>query len=483
MKRAVGSSTRGTRRGRAGTSAEKASEVQGEGPDSRKAISEESRLFGGTFRVRTTPLVIVRAQGSNVWDADGRRYLDFSAGGSVTNTGYCHPDVVRASQGELTRLTHALSPLWPNPAAMQLAGKLVKIVPGSFDKRVWYGASGSDAAETVYNFLPVAAKRRRIITFFGSHHGMTVGAHFLSGHPVSNQFIQSPTVTKVPYPYCYRCPFRSTAESGEGGHSNENCCNKSVEFIEKDVFPNICPADDVAAIMVEPIEGFAGEVVPPDDFLPQLRELCDKHGIYLVDDEVKTGMGRTGKMFAVEHSRVVPDVTILGKPLASGIPLSAVVGRKSIMDAKVAHLASAAGHPVSCAAGVATIDVIERERLVENSARMGRRMKDRFIRMMDKHPIIGDVRGKGLFIGVELVKDRKSKTPASREASKAAFRAWQLGLVFIVDGTFGSNIEISPPLNISKEEVDEGLDAFERAITDVERGNVPDALLDQRNWV
>jgi len=451
------------------------------GPIARKTLTEESKLFGNTFRVRVSPLVMVHAKGLNIWDSDGRKYLDFSAGGSVTNTGYCHPDVVKASQDEVARLTHGLSPLFPNPPMMELAKRLVKITPGDYDKRIWFGASGSDAAETVYDFLPSAAKRRRVITFFGSHHGMTVGANFLSGHPVSNRYLQSPTVVKVPYPYCYRCPFK---RSSNGGKSDGACCNKSVDFIENDVFTNICPPDDVAAILVEPIEGLAGEVVPPDDFLPQLRELCDRHGIFLVDDEVKTGMGRTGKMFAIEHSKVVPDVTILGKPLASGLPLSAVVGERSIMDSeKFSHLASGAGHPMSCAAGVATIDVIERERLVENSARMGRRMLSRLTEMMDSHPLIGDVRGKGLFVGVELVKDRKSKAPASKEASKVAFRAWQLGLVFITDGTLGNNIEISPALTITKDELDSGMEIFERAIADVERGNVSDSSLDQRNWV
>ena len=452
----------------------KTNHEQAAGLSSQEPI-DEGHLFGKTFRVRISPLVMVRAKGTNVWDVDGIKYLDFSAGGSVTNTGYCHPEVVRASQEEVARLTHGLSPLFPNPPMLELAQKLVKITPGRFDKRVWFGASGSDAAETVYNFLPAAAKRRRIITFFGSHHGMTVGAHFLSGHPVSSGYLQSPTVVKVPYPYCYRCPFRTD--------SNEDsaCCNKSVEFIEKDVFPNVCPPDDVAAILVEPIEGFAGEVVPPDDFLPQLRELCDKHGIFLVADEVKTGMGRTGKMFAVEHNRVVPDVMILGKPLASGLPFSAVVGERSIMDVEnIAHLVSAAGHPVSCAAGVATIDVIQKERLVENSAKMGKRMKERLTEMMDAHPIIGDVRGRGLFVGVELVKDRRSKTPAAKEASKAVFRAWQLGLIFIADGTFGSNIEISPSLAISRDELDSGLEIFERAISDVEKGLVPDWSPDQK---
>jgi 4-aminobutyrate aminotransferase len=418
-------------------------------------------------------MAMERAKGCTIWDVDGNEYLDFSAGGTVANTGYSHPAIVKAATDELQKLTHALTPLFPNPPALELAEILTQIVPGRFHKKVWMGASGSDAAETVYDFLPAATKRKRIITFFGSHHGLTVGANFLSGHKVSSRYPQSPIVTKVPYPYCYRCPFKK----------GDDCCNYCVDFIEREVFPNVCPADDTAAIMVEPIEGLAGELIPPDDFLPQLREICDKHGIMLVDDEVKTGMGRTGKMFAIEHTRAVADVTIVGKPLASGLPLSAVVGRDQAMDSEAfSHLASAAGHPVCCAAGVATVDVIKKEKLVRNSERLGRYMKKRFEEMMGKHRLIGDVRGKGLFIGVELVKDRRTKEPAPNEARLVTYRAWQNGLIFIIDGTYGNNIEISPPLTITRAQLDAGLHIFEEAIRDVEKGNVPTAALKEETW-
>lgn len=443
------------------------------GPSTRSIVRRERKAFAGTFRARISPLVLKRASGSVIWDVDDNQFLDFSAGGSVANTGYCHPRVVRAATEELQRLTHGLTPLFPNRAAVQLAERLVKITPGSFEKRVWFGSSGSDAAETVYDLLPAATRRRKIITFFGSHHGFTVGAHLLSGHAASSRYLQSPTVVKVPYPYCYRCPFRK----------GESCCNYPIDFLEKEVFTNICPPDDAAGILLEPIEGFAGELVPPDDFIPQLRELCDKHGMLLVDDEVKSGMGRTGKMLAIEHVGVKPDAVILGKPLASGMPLSAVVGRRRMMDSQsISHLTSAAGHPVCCAAGLATIEVILNEGLLQNSARLGAYMKRELGGMMERHKLIGDVRGRGLFIGVELVKDRRTKEPARKEASKLAFRAWQRGLIVIVDGTYSSNIEISPPLNIGKSEVVKGLSILEEALTDVERGRVPDSVLDEKSW-
>jgi 4-aminobutyrate aminotransferase len=443
------------------------------GPTTTALLNRDRKAFGKTFRFRASPIMVERQLGCSIWDTDGNEYLDFSAGGTVANTGYCHPKVVEAAITELRKFTHGLTPLFPSQPAIELAEKLKEITPGRFEKGVWMGASGSDAAETVYDFLPAASGRRKIITFFGSHHGLTAGAHMLSGHIASARFLQSPIVTKVPYPYCYRCPFKK----------GEACCNYPIDFLEREVFANVCPPEDTSCIMLEPMEGYAGEVIPPDDFIPQLREICDKHGIALVDDEVKIGLGRTGKMLGIDHSGVTPDVVIFGKPIASGLPLSAVVGRRQIMDAEAnLHLNSVSGHPVCCGAAIATIDVTQKEHLAENSARMGARMKEGFERMMSRHPLIGDVRGKGLFIGIELVKDKKTKEPAKKEAGKMVYRAWQRGLIFINDGTYWSNLEITPPLIITKEQVDRGLEIFEETLTDVEGGKVPDSVLDERTW-
>ncbi|MDA4136474.1 MAG: aspartate aminotransferase family protein [Thaumarchaeota archaeon] len=465
----------GSRRKRAADQGSSSPKVQGKpGPKTTSYLKRDRKVFGSTFRFRTSPMVIKEQRGSSLWDTDGNEYLDLSAGGAVANTGYCHPAIVEAATSELRRTTHALTPLFPNPPAIELAEKLKGITPGRFEKRVWLGNSGSDAAETVYDFLPAATKRRKVITFFGSHHGLTVGANLLSGHAVSARFLQSPIVTKTPFPYCYRCPFKK----GEG------CCNFPIEFLEKQVFANVCPPADTACIMVEPIEGLAGELVPPDDFLPQLSEVCDKHGIALVADEVKTSMGRTGKMLAIDHWKVTPDVVILGKPLASGLPLSAVVGRRDIMDSdSFNHLSTTSGHPACCSAALATIEVVREERLAERSARLGRRMKEGFERMMGRHRLIGDVRGKGLFIGVELVTDRKTKAPAKDEATKMVYRAWQRGLILANVGTLGNVIEVTPPLVITKEQVDSALETFEETLTDVEEGRVPDAVLDERSWL
>jgi 4-aminobutyrate aminotransferase len=408
-----------------------------------------------------------------VWDADGHEYLDFSAGAAVANTGYGHPRVVNAVIEQVGKLTHGATVVFPNQPTVELAEQLTKVTPGDFEKKVWFGTSGSDACESVYDFLPSATRRRRIISFFGSHHGLTVGTNFLSGHKVSSRYLASPTVVKVPFPSCYRMDVDSP----------EECTKYCIDFIERHVFPNICPPEDTAGILVEPIESLAGEIVPPDDFLPELRRLCDRHGILLAADEVKTGFGRTGRMFAAEHTGTVPDIVILGKPIASGLPLSACVGRRELLDAEpVSHASSAAAHPICCAAGLATLAVLKAERLAENAANQGDYIRQRFEEMMQRHALIGDVRGKGLMIGVELVRDRKTKRPANTEALKLSYRAWQRGLLFLTVGTYSNVAEITPPLVIGREQVDKGLAILEEALRDVGEGRVPDSVLDFRSW-
>jgi 4-aminobutyrate aminotransferase len=302
-----------------------------------------------------------------------------------------------------------------------------------------------------------------------------MGALSLSGHTSMSKFMGSPIALKVPYPYCYRCPFHL---------EYPDCSLYCVDFIDKQIFKTICPPEDVSCIIVEPIQSDGGDIVPPNDFLPELKKLCEKHGVLLAVDEVKIGFGRTGKMFGVDHSNIEPDIIVLAKPIASGMPLSAVVARAEILDSRVAsHLLTTGGHPVACAAALANIKVIQDEKLPDNARRLGNHIIKRLKEMMADHEVIGDVRGRGLIVGVELVKDRETKEPASVEAAKICYRAWELGLITIYVGVHSNVIEITPPLIISMEQVEKGLNVLENAISDVEKGKVPDEkIAEYKGW-
>jgi len=304
--------------------------------------------------------------------------------------------------------------------AVELAKRLVEITPGDFPKRVAYGLSGSDANDGAIKLARSHTGRSKIIAFLKSYHGTTYGALSLSGITLRMKRRLGPLlpdVHHVPFPDCYRCPFKL---------EHPSCGLHCLDFIEL-LFDTIVPPEEVAALITEPIQGDAGIIVPPDDYLPRLKKLCEDHGILFAAEEVQTGFGRTGKWFAIQHWNVKPDIMILAKAIASGMPLSAVVSKKEIMESweAPAHLFTAEGNPVCCAAAIATIDVIKEERLFERATRLGEHTMKRFKEMMSEHEIIGDVRGKGLLIGVDLVKNRKTKEPAVKEALKIDWRCWE----------------------------------------------------------
>lgn len=432
------------------------------GPKTREYLGREAESIGSAIGIRFYPIVVERAEGVRVWDPDGRSFLDFSSQWAVTNLGHGHPRVLEAVHRQLDRLVFSSHTTFPNTVAVRLAERLVKITPGDFEKKAWFGLTGSDSNEFVYKVMPVYSGRRRFISFLGSYHGQTMGALSLSGHRALTGLIGFPNVVKAPYPYCYRCPF---------GRSYPDCGVFCLEFIESQVFGQAVPEDDVAALIVEPLQSDGGVVIPPPEFLPGLEKLCRRYGVSLVVDEVKVGFGRTGKMFAVEHSGVIPDLITLGKPIASGLPLSACVGRREIMDSAMAlHLFTSSAHPVSCAAAIATLDVIEEEGLVERAGRMGDRMASRLREMKERHNLIGDVRSLGMIAGIELVRD--DGKPASREAAGIVYKAWQLGLLLTYVGTYSNVLEITPPLTIGDEELDRGLDIIEKAVEDCEKDRV-----------
>jgi 4-aminobutyrate aminotransferase len=432
-------------------------------------IDRDEKVIGSAMKIRLYPLVAMEASGNRIIDVEGKEYLDFSANWGVANTGYGHPRIVEAVSQQMKKNSFSTFTSVLCEPTVELAEKLVERVPGDFEKKVWFGLSGSDANDCIAKLLPLATGRSRLVSYFGAYHGQTMGSLSLSGHTAQARFIGGGNVTKVPYPYCYRCAL---------GKQPENCDLACLKFLESHVFASVCPPDDTAAIIIEAIQCDGGDIVPPQDYLKHLRQLCDKHGIYLVVDEVKIGIGRTGKFFGFENFGIVPDAVVFGKPIASGMPLSGVVGRANILDAGVAsHLFTTAGNPVSTVAGLMTLKIIEKEGLMANAESIGAYMKEKLKDLMGRHEIIGDVRGKGLVLGIELVRDRGTKEPASKETAKICYRAFQKGLVLFYVGIYSNVLEITPPLTLTKEEVDEGIEKLESAMIDVEKGKVSDEEL------
>lgn len=445
------------------------------GPKTREFLERDQNAVGVTAKVRFYPLIVEEAKGVILKDVDGNEYIDFCAGGAVAGTGYSHPKILYAIKEQVEKVTHNAFVLHSHPAAVSLAEKLIELTPGQFEKKVWFGLSGSDANDCVYKTVNLATKRQRIISFMGGYYGQTMGAYSLSGLTALHMVMGLPNIVKVPYAYCYRCPF---------GLEHPSCGMQCVEYIEDHVFATICPPEDTSCLLVEPIQSDGGEIVPPEGYMAKLEELCKQYDILFAVDEVKHGFGRTGKMFAIEHEKVDPAIVVLGKSIASGMPLSAVVARKIVLDAVTgAHVFTVGGHPVSCAASLATLAVIQEEKLIENAKQQGIYILKWLEEMKDEYDIIGDVRGKGLIIGIELVKNRETKEPASAEAAKICYRAWELGLTTIVMGIHANVIEITPPLIITQEEAETGLVRLENAIKDVEMGKVADEKLAKYSMV
>jgi len=433
---------------------------------SMKVIDRDTSSMGSAIHVRFYPLVIEEGKGSYVTDVDGNKYLDLVGGASVAATGHCHPKVVAAIKHQTDKLIHNCFSLSSNEVAVNLAETLIKLTPGDFPKKVLFGLSGADANECVAKLIPHYTKKSRFISFVGAYHGQSMGASALSGHTSQSRFPSYIPVTKVPYPYCYRCPFKLTYPQ---------CDLHCAKFIGDYILQTISPPEDTCALIIEPIQSDGGNIVPPDGFIPELKRICEKYGLLFVVDEVKTGFGRTGKMFAIEHSGVVPDVITMAKPIASGMPLSACVAKSEILDcATASYLFTTGGNPVSCAAALATIDVIKDEKLVENAANVGGYFMKQLQELKSRSKIVGDVRGKGMIFGIEFVKDKKTKEPASTETAKVCYRAWEKGLITIYLGLYSNVMELTPPLNLSKEEADLGIQILSEAIEEVEKGCVSD---------
>jgi len=414
------------------------------GPRAAAMIERDERVTSPSY-TRVYPLAVKRGEGAVIEDLDGNRFLDFNAGIAVCSTGHCHPRVVEAVQRQAGRLIHMSGTDFYYPPQVELAEKLAAIAPGEAKKRVFFTNSGAESVEAAFKLARYYTGRKHVIAFFGAFHGRTMGALSLTGSKnVQRRGFTPlvPQVSHVDFPYCYRCPQRP---AGDG------CCDKTFDQLEK-LFARTVPPDEVAAFVVEPIQGEGGYVVPPPEFHRRLKALAEQHGILLVADEVQSGMGRTGKMFAMEHFGVEPDITCLAKGIASGMPLGAIIARDEVMNwPPGSHASTFGGNPVACAAALETIGLLEEE-LIENAARIGEHLQQQLRTLADKHAVIGDVRGLGLMVGAELVKDRQGREPAPELRNAVVQACFERGLLLL--GCGKSTLRFCPPLVIDEEDVE-----------------------------
>jgi 4-aminobutyrate aminotransferase len=423
------------------------------GPRARALLARDARVSSPSY-TRDYPFVMDYGRGAEVWDVDGNRFIDFAAGIAVTATGHAHPQVVMAIKEAADRFLH-ISPDFYHELQIKLGERLNEVAPIAEPVMTFMTNSGTESIEGALKLARYVTGRPRFIGFLGGFHGRSMGSlAFTASKPTQQAefFPTMPGVTHVPFPNNYR-PIFAGADQGKA----------VLNYIEDVLFQSALPAGDVAAVLVEPIQGEGGYIVPPDSFLPGLRDLCDRYGILLIADEVQSGIGRTGKMFAVEHWEVEPDIIASAKGLGSGLPIGAVIARKSLMKEwmRGAHGNTFGGNPLSCAAALATLELVENGYMA-NAATIGNYLLERLKDWMERYPVIGDVRGKGLMIGLEFVEDRESKLPAKAFANDVIQEAFRCGLLLLPCGL--STIRLMPPLMLPRELADEGLDILEGAI-------------------
>ena len=422
-----------------------------------KRLLERDRKYLSTSYFREYPTVIERGKGMFVFDVDGNKFLDFGAGYAVCSTGHCHPEVVRAIEEQAENLIHIDGSAFSFPGLINLGEKLAEITPGAENKRVIFGNSGTEAIEAAIKLSRYATKRHRMIAFYNSFHGRTYGGMSLTASKSvqRNGFAPLvPGVTHVPYPYCYRCQFNMKFPE---------CNFACIDYIEDVIFHTIAPPDEVAALFAEPIQGEGGYIVPPDGYFKKLKQLLDKYGILFVADEIQSGMGRTGKMFAIEHWGVIPDMITIAKGIASGMPIGALVARAELMSWETgAHASTFGGNPVACEAAITTIRLLE-EGLIENAKKMGEYLRKELYEIAKKYTVIGDVRGKGLMVGCEIVKSQSTKEKAPKLRDKIIHRCFERGLLLL--GCGKNSIRFAPPLIVGREEIELALQILKDSIS------------------
>ena len=415
-----------------------------------KAIVDRDRAFTSHAYLKEYPLVIARGEGVMVEDVDGNRFLDFMSGIAVSSTGYGHPKVIAAVQEAAANFLHICGSDFYFEGMAALCERLAQLAPGTTPKRVFLTNSGTEATEGAIKLARHATRRTAIIAFKGAFHGRTTGALALTSSKARQHAGFGPLlpdVHHVAYPNRYRAP---------AGMSDAALVAEAIDGIEGDLFTRHLDPKDVAAIFVEPVQGEGGYLFPPDGFLRALRALCDKHGILLVFDEIQCGVGRTGKMWACEHEGVEPDIMLSAKGLGSGMPIGAFIARESIDDdwKGGAHGSTFGGNPVCCAAALATLDLVENG-LMANAERLGAQLISGARKLAERHEIIGDVRGRGLMVGMELVKDRASRQPNPEASRKLVDAGFQHGLLLL--GCGKSVVRLAPPLVIDDLDIDRGL--------------------------
>jgi 4-aminobutyrate aminotransferase len=434
------------------------------GPNAKRIVGGDDKYISPSY-TRSYPLVAKSGRGIVITDVDGNEFFDFSAGIAVTSTGHCHPHVVAAIQKQAGELIHMSGTDFYYENMVTLGERLSKIAPMPGPHKIYYGNSGTEAVEAAFKLARYHTKRQNVIAFFGAFHGRTMGSLSLTASKPQQKRRFAPLVpgvTHVRYPDVYR-------GCAGGAQEAEAFALGCARFLEDKLFKTMLPPEEVAAVFVEPIQGEGGYVIAPNIFMQELRRICDRHGILLVSDEVQSGAGRTGKWWAIEHTGVQPDIICSAKGIASGMPLGVMISRADIMDwVPGSHASTFGGNPVCIAAALATLDVIERENLMQNATDVGNHMLKRMADWPNKYRVVGDVRGRGLMVGVEIVKDKQTKEYGHDERDRIVELAFERGILFL--GCGPSTVRIAPPLVVTKDEADVAIDALEESVAIVSKG-------------
>jgi 4-aminobutyrate aminotransferase len=431
------------------------------GPNAKKAIEADAKWISPSY-TRSYPMVAKQGRGALVEDVDGNVFMDFAAGIAVTSTGHCHPEVVAAIQKQAAELIHMSGTDFYYESMSTLAERLAKTAPMSGPVKVYYGNSGTEAVEAAIKLARYHTKRPHIIAFYNAFHGRTMGSLSLTSSKPQQRRRFMPLVggvTHVPYPYVYRRP---------EGTDAKQWAIECARFIDEKVFKTTVPPEECAAIVLEPIQGEGGYVAAPTEFMQELRAICDRHEILLIADEVQSGAGRTGKMWAIQHTGVEPDIITSAKGIASGMPLGVMMSKAHVMDwVPGSHASTFGGNPVCIAAAMATLDVLERE-AIKNAETIGNYMMQRISTWVSRYDIVGDVRGRGLMIGIEIIKGKKTKEKAGKERDRIVDQlCFERGVLML--GCGENTIRLSPPLIITKEQADIAMDVLEECIAIIDQ--------------